>query len=394
VNRPVSRRAVLVAGAGVAWLAGCGDARSPRDAGASTVWRVDPPVYSNIAALAVGAGQVVVSSRPGAGGPAALYSLSASTGSQRWQFEADDLVTGDEPSSVPAPLVAADTVYAARGTHSAPAGVYAVDAATGRKRWSFHADTTGPASAPVLAGDTVYFGTAGAVYAVDARTGRARWRRPTRGRCSSPAVAGGTVYVGDDLGHAYAFAATGGRPQWRVSCRSGSSRPSSLFTSPPLVAGGLVYLVAESPGAGEPVLFAVDRVTGGQRWSAVAPAETTSYADLYHGPVLLGSSVIVVNNQDGAVYAVDAGTGHRRWRSAPPGAAGSIGGLAVAGDRTVLVGNRKGGLVGLDAATGAQRWRFGADGLPTAGPVFAGGVGYVGLSADPPYVTDVYAFRL
>ena len=55
-------------------------------------------------------------------------------------------------------------------------------------------------SGPAAAGGTVYVtDVVGQLYALDAATGRLRWTRTTAGAVeSSPAVAGGTVYVGSD----------------------------------------------------------------------------------------------------------------------------------------------------------------------------------------------------
>ena len=58
-----------------------------------------------------------------------------------------------------------------------------------------------------MAGGTVYVADInGTVYALDAATGRPRWTYPTGNTIeSSPAVANGTVYVADINGTVYAL---------------------------------------------------------------------------------------------------------------------------------------------------------------------------------------------
>ena len=65
----------------------------------------------------------------------------------------------------------------------------------------------GAGSSLAVAGGTVYVASGdGQVYALDAATGRPRWTYTTGSILySSPAVAGGTVYVSDDNGTVYAL---------------------------------------------------------------------------------------------------------------------------------------------------------------------------------------------
>ena len=77
--------------------------------------------------------------------------------------------------------------------------IYALNAATGAKLWSFY---TGFAveSSPAVANGVVYVGVDGShVYALNAATGAYLWSYITgSGVYSSPAVANGVVYVGSD----------------------------------------------------------------------------------------------------------------------------------------------------------------------------------------------------
>jgi outer membrane protein assembly factor BamB len=96
---------------------------------------------------------------------------------------------------------------------SADNNVYALDASTGAKLWSY---TTGffVESSPAVANGVVYVGSDypdSKVCALNARTGVRLWAyTASSGVYSSPAVANGVVYVGSDLGRVYAFGLTRG----------------------------------------------------------------------------------------------------------------------------------------------------------------------------------------
>ena len=134
----------------------------------------------------------------------ALYALDAQTGSVRWRFETDDHVYAS-------PALGGGLVYIA----STDGSVYAVDR-SGRQRWRYD---TGDVirSSPVLgraphgSGRILYVGSAaGSLYALDARTGRRRWSYDTTPRDpvlrdrndlnSSPALGRRGVYIGGEHG--------------------------------------------------------------------------------------------------------------------------------------------------------------------------------------------------
>ncbi len=82
----------------------------------------------------------------------------------------------------------------------------------------------------VGAGDTVFFGSSAddKVYALDARTGRQRWTFFTEGPVRfAPCVADGKVYVGSDDGCAYCLSAQDGNQLWKYKA-AGQSREGRL----------------------------------------------------------------------------------------------------------------------------------------------------------------------
>lgn len=126
-------------------------------------------------------------------------------------------------------------------------------------------------------GDAVYFGSSGdhQVHALDAATGRQRWTFCTAGPVRlAPTVRKGKVYFGSDDGKAYCLDARDGRLIWsRAAGPSremvlGNGKMSSLWPlrAGVLVADGVAYFAAGVfPGEGL-ILSAVDAETGKALW--------------------------------------------------------------------------------------------------------------------------------
>jgi len=179
---------------------------------------------------AVAGGGVYVGAADGA-----LFGVDAATGQPRWRFQAADAV-------IYTPAVAGDAVYAAAGGYT----LHAVDAATGTERWTSGVAVGSSAmidaasvGSPAVSGGVVIAANDGYLAAFDARTGRECWNRLTDGSgLASPSVADGVVYAGSVAGILYAFDASDGTEGWRYTIRIGQGE---WLTSPPLVAGGVVY---------------------------------------------------------------------------------------------------------------------------------------------------------
>ena len=108
-----------------------------------------------------------------------------------WSYQPDaDTLVGE-------PAVASGKVYA-----SGSSGVlYALDAATGRPVWEFHADS-GLERSPSAWGDFVYLAdSGGTLYSIDAGTGTKHWQIDIGGPATaSPVIASGELYVASEDG--------------------------------------------------------------------------------------------------------------------------------------------------------------------------------------------------
>ncbi|MGA8116078.1 MAG: PQQ-binding-like beta-propeller repeat protein [Actinocatenispora sp.] len=394
------RRRLLVGAAGLAGLAatggltGCGAlesaGRSPDPApsvkvsGRRVRWsRTFPRTYDDDPYPRV---VTVADDTVYAGQNGTLHALSATTGKLRWtsRYGPIDSVAMDGLRDC-APVVADGVVYVMRNREDKPGVLSALDARTGKLRWTFDDTGTG-ISPPAVSGDTVCFTTLTSVITLDAGTGRKRWAvgdsRGTPLTYGSPAVAGDIVCVADLSNVIVGLDAKTGKKRWIQSdtadfAAGGQGHALSAV-------GDVVYLSG---------YCALDLATGKVRW--------TSTADVPDGmtPVTVADGALYVSDghqsSDAALLtSLDAGTGHARWTFTVHGRnATTEGPPAVSGD-TVCVGSRASGVFGVDAKTGRQRWHLDTDGNRTGGPVISGDTVYVFVRSpdDVDWFDQLYAF--
>ncbi len=212
--------------------------------------------------------------------------------------------------------VAGSTVVG--GNQTGGGGLFAVDAVTGKLKWSFvpkFSGTSYVASAPAIAGP-VAIGAfpSGAVIAVALATGKEVWRGPRPALHAEVGVSGGVAYyVGND-GAIYALDAGGGVQRWKAEFNP----TLAPCHSRPIFADGAVILTAIGPAApndptkrGGYYLFAFDAATGQERWRYRAEAPYVHNGVCLTQPVLVNGTVFATG--ESRIYAVDAGTGKNRW---------------------------------------------------------------------------------
>ena len=199
-----------------------------------------------------------------------LYAIDQESGREKWNFKSRMPIASS-------PAVAGGTLYFV----SSAGSLAALDVATGTPKWVFaieyerkfeaknlhglpSAAQTIPdawdvfTSSPAVADGKVYFGSGDAhVYAIDAATGRRKWDYPTSKSwvIGTPAVRDGVVYVGtSDSSRFMALDAKSGR--LRFNFKAGSY----IFSSAAL-AGDMAYV-----GSHNGRLYAVDAKTGAPVW--------------------------------------------------------------------------------------------------------------------------------
>lgn len=137
------------------------------------------------------------------------------------------------------------------------------------------------------------------------RPWNASLRGSTGGSAPAGSYGGGALYCGATGVKASRLSPADGRVNWSEK----SASRSALDDSTPVLAGGLLHVVA--PGGGR--LEALDPRTGARRWSI----------DVSGGPMALHTThSVLLASADGTVKAVDNTTGETRWtrRHGGPGA--------------------------------------------------------------------------
>jgi outer membrane protein assembly factor BamB len=186
--------------------------------------------------------------------------------------------------------------------------------------------------------DLVYVGAQQTLRAVDAGTGRQRWTAPGDGEFRAIiALTGDALYVGNADGHVYALDPATGDRRWRRQI-------GDYADTDPIVAGGVVYAVGFPPNSSERTgdVVALDARTGARRWTHTVPTRRKTVH-------VTGDTVLVAATD--ALLALDAASGAERWRRplTEPSPAVSAG-------ITVYCGDKAGTLHALDLETGDVGW--------------------------------------
>jgi outer membrane protein assembly factor BamB len=269
------------------------------------------------------------------------------------------------------PAIGADgTVYVGSRDHK----VYALDGATGRKKWEFLTEWWVEGSPAIGSDGTVYIGSVDDhIYALNGATGFKKWEFELNDSVRScPAIASdGTVYVGSDGGTVYALDGATGRKKWEFA--SGTGWPWYYpITSPAIGADGTVYF-----GSGDKKVYALNEATGLKKWEFLTGYEVHSCPAIgADGTVYFGGADWRVYAGDWKIYALDGATGQKNWEFATGGGVDSSPVIGV--DGTVYVGSDP-IFYALDGATGQKKWEFQTEnGVISAPAIGADGIVYIG----------------
>ncbi|WP_276259175.1 PQQ-binding-like beta-propeller repeat protein [Haloglomus litoreum] len=201
----------------------------------------------------------------------------------------------------------------------------------------------------------------------------------------------GLVYAASETGELAAFSVATGEKQWSYEF---PNNPDLIAQKggPPLVWNGTVYLGAQE-------LHAVDAATGEREW--VFEGRQRLKTSAVWPPTVHDGTVYVVQNTGGQtalreegdledqgsvpLYALDAETGEREWRTESPMLTGHCQAPLVYDGTVFVLGYHAlgGALSAYDAATGAQSWgKVSPYGdlpidLPQYGPVEVDGIIYI-----------------
>lgn len=260
-------------------------------------------------------------------GDRTLYAINADSGSFLWWAEVDGDLVGS-------PTVHGETVYQTTASGS----LYAFDAGTGNRRWTYQPDVRAMLSTPAVSDGTVfatsltphelpdgsddlfehawyehYFSWAdgdqlsdvleleaeGAVHAVDASDGQENWSTSLPHMVvSSPSVMDGTLCVGCFDRRLYALDVSTGGERW-------SRDLETHLNATPAIADGTVYM-----GNDRGTLYAYRLEDGQRQW--IYPTN----GHIHASPAVVGDMVYVNSNDDG-IYGITT-QGRLNWRFTGP----------------------------------------------------------------------------
>jgi outer membrane protein assembly factor BamB len=246
-----------------------------------------------------------------------LFAVDAITGKLKWAFRPTGTASGN-------PFVATRPALS-DGLAIVPMGntLVAATIATGREAWR------GPATAQSAAvaadsGMAFVLGEDANFHALDAATGREKWTLPfpARGSCKSvPVARGGIVYVSRNVlvkpgdasqpaqyfRHLVALDASTGQERWRYP--ASPSGTAGLCIDQAMLAGDTYF------GVSGVTLYAINLATGRDRWPPAevrAPFEGRERAFPVGGLVDAGDVLVGVTQV--ALVAFDKATGRAAWQ--------------------------------------------------------------------------------
>ena len=243
-----------------------------------------------------------VQDQPGADG--FVVAWDADTGKELWRFKSTPIESS--------PLLHGNRLFVGSWDHN----VYALNAKTGRKIWSFQADNQVNTSAAYWKGRIFIGSDGGTLYALSAKNGRLLWSAQSNSRFgvrefwyATPTIAYGRVYIGNTDGTMYVYGAKSGKLLW--------ARPLGTY----IYGAAAVYKRKVFVGTYDGKFFALDAATGDTVWEIPARGAVHSAPTVMDGLVYYAvcstcgseASRTVARGPD-STYAVRARDGKRVWR--------------------------------------------------------------------------------
>lgn len=337
-------------------------------------------------------------------------------------------------SMMSSPVIAGDTVYMGLADEdlSGKAGVYALDAKTGAKKWFSPSGTSIKHTVAVDGGLVFAVEATGRIMAINTADGSINWdfrdKRADADVCwafSSPLVANGVVYADNGRrSNLMAFEAATGKMLWDTKKKWGagansasaadggdrivvpSLRGSGIWTqdkntgaelwlqkahmfnlATPVVSqeSGMVYQICTDLG-GPGSLFAMKLDSGETVWTF--PFEKRWPRRLPCSSPALSGGKLFFGASDGTLRCIDATTGKEVWTLPMTPASASmaayfqddnpvISSPAVSGDSVVYVGDLGGFLWAVDAKEGKELWKYNLGAPIISSPAISGNTVYI-----------------
>ncbi len=211
-----------------------------------------------------------------------VYAFVLNTGALRWVYPRE----GNLDSIVGGVVLSQGKVYLSTSGGT----VYALDAATGDKLWSFETENK-IWSTPAISGDTLYVTSFDKkLYALNASNGSQKWDFEIGATSiTTPLIYENTVYIGSFDRHVYAIDATDGSLRWRSEVEG-----DKWFWAKAVAQNNVIYA---------PNLDGKVYILSTENGSEVAGAVSLGSA-ISSDPVVVGDKVIIAT-EEGTVYPLD-----------------------------------------------------------------------------------------
>ncbi len=267
------------------------------------------------------------------------------------------------------PVVENGTVFVGSGDRS----FYAIDAATGKKKWSYdmgyamanNNNTSFPVPPAVVGDGTIYFSTADGLHAIDALTGKRKWLFETwqanyfdtKHAAQGPVLGDGLIYLtlwvytdpNTQKSILYAIDPESGKPKWMTNV-------GGWDVTAPATSKGLAFFAVEDPGptptsfSGRETLYAINAADGQIKWKVNTGRK-------YRTQLLIAGDAIYLST-DTNLLALQLETGHQIWSFS----ADEISGIRTDNER-LYVATHKGSIMrpkdtlhALALSTGQEKW--------------------------------------
>lgn len=309
-----------------------------------------------------------------------VYALDATAGVIRWKAAVSNDTFHAPDRSGPYDLGVLSTPTIAQGTLVVGARdgkYYALDAATGARRWVYTAPATDLVSDPVTIGtqtfynytivdsgpvvidqSTVYGAIHNALFAVDAKTGKQLWATKIDSKqiFNGTVLVNGTLYLSSyeesnhsdpsiETGYIYAYASKDGKQLWRHSA-------GAWVLSAPTVDNGVVYF-----GSFNDNLYALKASDGSELW------RYNTHGEIYETPIVENGFVYTDEWGNGsetagpstvlpALFAINASSGKQVWQKTIK----NLSSLQQVLDGVIYVGVWPGQLYALSVNGGSVLW--------------------------------------
>ncbi|MFY9265299.1 MAG: PQQ-binding-like beta-propeller repeat protein [Solirubrobacterales bacterium] len=274
-----------------------------------------------------------------------------------WRFNANQLLEFS-------PILVRGTLYVVRKD----ARVYAINAKTGKQRWTRKVGSLSAAS-PAYADGRIFVVTlSGRVVAMNSRDGRIRWAKNLGSRSeSSPLVLGDGIVFGSESGTLYRVKQSNGRVEWTYNA-------GGAIKGGPAFADGKIFA-----GAYGGTVHAVRARSGTRVWrSSTSGARFGFGSGNFYATPAVAYGRVYLGNTDGKVYSFSTSNGQLGWSK---GTGAFVYGAAAVDNvegvgPTVFVGSYDKNFYALNARSGAVRWSFNSGGQISGAPTVVGGVVY------------------